>query len=64
MKILVLSGCLGLFGASAFAGGHGDVFSKGGIFAPSPKGGHGDVFSKPSKVTSGGHGDVFASVAN
>ena len=59
MKILVLSFCLA-FGASALAGGHGDVFSKGGISAPSPKGGHGDVFSKPQ----GGHGDVFASVAN
>lgn len=62
MKILVLSGCLVFFGASAFAGGHGDVFSKGGISAPSPKGGHGDVFSKPREVTSGGHGDVFESI--
>ena len=62
MKKMVLSGCLAFFGASAFAGGHGDVFSKSSeISAPSPKGGHGDVFSKPR---SGGHGDVFALVAN
>ncbi|MDE3270096.1 MAG: hypothetical protein OYH77_07415 [Pseudomonadota bacterium] len=63
MKFLVVFACLAL-GATALAGGHGDVFSKTPeVSSPSPKG-HGDVFSKPSVITvSGGHGDVFTPVA-